>query len=189
MTELISTRTTSYVLTTMWAFLKRYDKSKNGRSAIMVLKLQNEGCADKQLLKVNAHAAIARARLGGASRTGPTFLGYVATHTEAHTTLADCGEIISESKKITDFMTGINDPSMAPANAGDATKMVYFDVMQTYLQNFVSVGTAHKAMQRSIADVGASTDADGWMSKEDWWALEASERKAHTEKKRACNNK
>jgi hypothetical protein len=58
-----------------------------------------------------AYAKIAAARFSG-QKCNFTFDNYVEKHQDGHNTLADLGEPVPETKKVTDFLSGITDPRL-----------------------------------------------------------------------------
>ena len=66
----------------------------------------------KIMRKAAAYASIINAAFQG-NRRGYTFANYVTIHQEAHNELLDLDEPVAESKKVTDFLAGIQDPGLA----------------------------------------------------------------------------
>lgn len=95
-----------------WSFIKRFEKTTDGRGAVLALKIQCEGDASILNRKTKAYTSIANAVYGGA-RKHFTFADYVEIHQNAHNELEDCDEAMPASKKVTDFLKGITDPSLA----------------------------------------------------------------------------
>jgi hypothetical protein len=80
-----------------WAFVRRFDKTKDSRSAVLELKGQAEGPAAKLTRKAKAYASITSAVYRG-MRRGFTFANYMTLHQEAHNELVDLKEPVSETK-------------------------------------------------------------------------------------------
>ena len=71
-----------------WSFIKKFDKTKDGRSAVLALKSQAEGTSAKLTRKQAAYASIASSAYLG-PRKGFTFATYVTLHQSAHNELLD----------------------------------------------------------------------------------------------------
>jgi L-rhamnose mutarotase len=83
---------------------------------------------------------IATARYTGKSRY--SFDSYIARHQKAHNELFTLGEVLSESKKVQDFLRGIEDSSFATFKGivlGDNTKLENFELCQQYLKTCSNV--------------------------------------------------
>jgi hypothetical protein len=94
-----------------WVFVRRFDKAKDGRSAVLALQGQAEGVSAKLTRKAKqVYASITSVTFRGQCR-GFTFANYVTVHQEAHNELFDLEEPMSESKKVTDFLKGSRSPS------------------------------------------------------------------------------
>jgi hypothetical protein len=88
-----------------------------------------------------------------------TFQNYITPHQKAHNELKDCKEPVPETKKVTDFIAGISDPTLSAGLAnvyGDVAKLADFTLCQQYLQTIVSSTSVHKRNQRGqeVAGVG-----------------------------------
>ena len=67
-----------------------------------------------------------------------TFAQYVAKHQAAHNELEICGEAVPETKKVTDFIHGIADPSMSTAVGiimADQEKLSDFEKCQQFFRH------------------------------------------------------
>jgi hypothetical protein len=91
-----------------WAFIKKFNRSKNGRGAMLALKRQSEGNSAKRTRKAKAYALLAQARYRG-ERHNFEFGNYVQIHQDAHNELLDLEEPVPETKKVQDFLSGILD--------------------------------------------------------------------------------
>jgi hypothetical protein len=139
----------------LWPFVQRFDQTRNGRGAWLALVIQSEGRANNNLRKTRAYADIAAAKYQG-ERRNFTFVQYVALHQKAHNELDELGESISETKKVTDFLAGINSQEMITAKQvvmGDEVRLESFDLTQTYLTNFVNTQTTQQKASRNVAEV------------------------------------
>ena len=118
-----------------WSFIKQFDRTKNGRAAFLALKTQAEGQSAKLTRKTEAYATLKAANYRG--RNGPnTFQRYVEVFQEAFNELADLGEPVPESKKVSDFLAGISDPILKTGKdvvLGDPVKLADFTECQQYL--------------------------------------------------------
>jgi hypothetical protein len=138
-----------------WSFIKKFDKKKQGRKALLALKMQAEGTSAKISRKAAAYASIASSSYNG-PRKGFSFSSYVTLHQAAHNELLDLDEPVSETKKVTDFLKGIRDPTLNTGKSivlGDPAKLENFEMCQQYLSTIVTnLGNQAKA-ERHIAAV------------------------------------
>jgi hypothetical protein len=142
-----------------WSFIKKFDKSKDGRGAVLTLKAQAEGTSAKLTRKQAAYASIASSAYLG-PRKGFTFASYVTLHQSAHNELMDLDEPVSESKKVTDFLKGIRDPNLNTGKSivlGDPAKLGDFEECQQYLSTVVQNMSAQMKSERQVS----STVSDG----------------------------
>jgi hypothetical protein len=138
-----------------WAFIQQFDRTGNGRASWMALLTQAEGDATMNLRKQKAYAAINNARFAG-DRARYHFSDYISVHQKAHNELDELGEPVSETKKVTDFMAGIQDPKAETAKAVVISSPLMresFEMTQTYLQHFVDSMEAQKRSTRTVAAV------------------------------------
>jgi hypothetical protein len=143
-----------------WSFIKKFDRSKDGRGAVLALKSQAEGTSAKLTRKQAAYASIASSAYLG-PRKGFTFASYVALHQSAHNELLDLDEPVSESKKVTDFLKGIRDPNLNTGKSivlGDPAKLGDFEECQQYLSTVVQNMSAQMKSERQVS---SATTADG----------------------------
>jgi hypothetical protein len=146
-----------------WGFIKKFDKAKDGRGAIMALKAQAEGQSAKLTQKTTAYAAMASASFRG-QRRGYTFDNYVSIHQEAHNELLDLEEEVPESKKVTDFLRGIQDPVLLLGKSiilGDPLKMGNFEQCQQYLGTLLQNTGAQAKAERNVSSVHANGEGGG----------------------------
>ena len=71
-----------------------------------------------------------------------SFQDYVHCHQKAHNILADLDEPIAESKKVTDFLNAISDPTLATGKTVvncDASELSNFKAYQQYFCMLVEV--------------------------------------------------
>ena len=138
-----------------WSFIKTYDRVKDGRNAILALNRQCEGTSAVQTRKSLAYAKISSARYNGQKR-GFTFDTYVQIHQSAHKALAELNEPVPETKKVTDFLAGINDPRLTNAKdlvLADATKLNDFEACQQYFKTLIFNKTTQEKLERQISGV------------------------------------
>ena len=146
-----------------WAFVRKFDKTKDGRAAAMALKQQAEGASSKILRKTKAYASIKNALYRG-PRKGSTFANYVTLHQEAHNELFDLKEVISETKKVTDFLTGIQDPNLEVGKTvilSDPAMLEDFGACQQYLSTVVQTKATQAKAERQISSVLAEGGGGG----------------------------
>jgi len=136
-----------------WSFIKTFDRTKNGRGAVMALRRQCEGTSAIQSRKAAAYAKITSARYSGQKKSF-TFDNYVKIHQGAHNTLADLGEAVPETKKVTDFLAGITETRLNNAKdliLGDAQKLQNFEACQQYFKPLVYNKMTQERNERQIS--------------------------------------
>ena len=149
-----------------WSFIKRFDKAKDGRGAVLALKSQAEGTSAKLTRKQTAYASIASSAYLG-PRKGFTFANYVTLHQTAHNELLDLDEPVSESKKVTDFLKGIRDAGLNTGKSivlGDPAKLGNFEECQQYLSTIVQNIAAQSKSERHVSSVSTDGGAKGGSS-------------------------
>jgi len=92
-----------------FTWIRSHDRSRNGRAAWKALLAHYEGTTEQNRIKEAAYATIRNTTYAGEPR-GWTYENYYHAHQEAHYNLELYGEIVSESRKVTDFLRGISDP-------------------------------------------------------------------------------
>lgn len=146
-----------------WPYIKKFERSQDGRKAYLALKTQCEGTASKITRKNRAYASIANATYTG-SRRQFKFQDYINTHQTAHNEILDCDptEAVPESKKVSDFLKGITDPKLeSPVSVvlGDPKMLNDFQACQQYLSTTVeNRATLEKSKERNISGLKSSTD-------------------------------
>jgi hypothetical protein len=136
-----------------WSFIKKFDRLKDGRGAVLALKAQAEGTSAKLTRKQAAYASLASSAYLG-PRKGFTFASYVTLHQSAHNELLDLDEPVSESKKVTDFLKGIRDPNLNTGKSivlGDPGKLGDFEECQQYLSTVVQNMSAQMKSERQVS--------------------------------------
>jgi hypothetical protein len=122
-----------------WGFIKKFDESKDGCHAVLTLKKQAEGQLAQQTCKALAYTTLNTSSYHGPCR-GYSFTNYVSLHQEAHNELLDLDKPVPETKKVTDFLKGIQDPALAVGKSivlSDPIKMSNFEECQQYLGMFI----------------------------------------------------
>ena len=141
-----------------WSFIKKFDRSKDGRGAVLALKTQAEGTSAKLTRKQAAYASIASSAYLG-PRKGFTFANYVTLHQTAHNELLNLDEPVSESKKVTEFLKGLRDSTLNSSKSivlGDPAKLGDFEECQQYLSMVVQNMSAQTKAERHVSS--ATTD-------------------------------
>lgn len=136
-----------------WGFIQKFDKTKNGRGAVLALRAQAEGQSAKLTRKAKAYASMSSAVFRG-QRRGFTFANYVSVHQDAHNELLDLEEEVPETKKVADFIKGINDPQLQVGKQiilGDPVKMGNFEQCQQYLGTLIENSGTQAKMERNVA--------------------------------------
>ena len=138
-----------------WGFVKQFDKMKDGQSAVLALKSQAEGLTAKLMRKTKAYSSIEQSVYRG-PRRGFNFDSYVSLHQEAHNELLDLEEPVSESKKVTDFLKGIQDPELKAGKVavlGDPTKLGSFQETQQFLKTPVHTMQQQSKLEWHVSSV------------------------------------
>ena len=146
-----------------WVFIKSLEGTKHGRNALLTLKRQNEGENSTMIRKQKAYSAIRNLAFAGPKKHW-SFSQYVTAHQKAHNELASCLEPVPETKKVTDFLGGITDPSLGVGLAniyGDMNKLISFEVCQQYLSTLVASTSVHKRNLQAMRGVSALGETDG----------------------------
>jgi hypothetical protein len=102
---------------------------------------------------VAAYASLNASVYRGARR-GYTYDNYVSVHQEAHNELLDLEEPVPETKKVTDFLKGIQDPVLAVGKTvvlGDPIKMSDFQECQQYLGTIVQNTGNQAKLERNVS--------------------------------------
>ena len=146
-----------------WSYIKKFERSQDGRSAYLALKTQCEGTASKITRKNKAYASISNAVYSG-SRRQYKFQDFINTHQTAHNEILDCdpSEAIPESKKVADFLKGITDPKLESAVSvvlGDVKLLNDFQLCQQYLSTTVeNRATLEKSKERNVSGLKGGGD-------------------------------
>ena len=106
-----------------------------------------------------SYAAIADAKFTGHGHF--SYQQYVHRHQKAHNTLAELDEPVAETKKVTNFLKSISDPSLAAGKTvvnGDAAKLSDFEACQQYFGTLIAASRTDKTNDenRKIAGVGTT---------------------------------
>jgi hypothetical protein len=146
-----------------WSYIKKYERSQDGRRAYLALKTQCEGTASKIARKNKAYALISNAVYSG-SRRQYKFQDFINTHQTAHNEILDCdpSEAVPESKKVADFLKGITDPKLESAVSvvlGNVRLLNDFQLCQQYLSTTVeNRATLEKSKERNISGLKSGGD-------------------------------
>ena len=146
-----------------WSFVKRFDNTMDGRGAIEALRRQCEGKTSVKTRKNKAYASIAGAVYRGI-RKNFTFAQYVAIHQAGHNELADCNEPIPETKKVSDFLAGINDSSLEAGITcvlSDDRYSDSFESTQQFLGTLVANQMIHRQGRKGTSDERNVSSTEG----------------------------
>lgn len=144
-----------------WEFIQMYEASRDGREAVLALKQQNEAESSIQMRKTSAYTALSSLLYEGPKKNW-TFAHFVTAHQKHYNVLLDCGEPVPETKKVTDFISRITDPTLQAAISnvwGDQTKLSSFTECHQYLAK-VAAGakiTAQTSRKRRMGKVTTDT--------------------------------
>ena len=90
-----------------FTWIRSHDRTRNGRAAWKALLAHYKGTTEQSKIKEAAYATIRNSTYPG-ERRGWTFENYYHAHQEAHYDLELYGEIVSECRKVTDFLQRIS---------------------------------------------------------------------------------
>ena len=121
----------------LWSFIQAFDDRQDGRAAYKALLAQAEGPAAKKERVRQAYALMQSLHFTGKARNFP-FDKYVQRHQHCHNVLAekDNTEQLTETKKIEDFLKGIQDSRLDVAKAvvsSNDDRCDTFSKVQVYL--------------------------------------------------------
>lgn len=139
-----------------WAFIKKFDRVKNGRGALLALKKQAEGNSAKRTRKATAYASLSNARYRG-ERRNFAFSNYVQIHQDGHNELLELEEPVPETKKVQDFLSGIMDSRLQVGKdivLGTPLYLQDFEECQQYLSTLVSNTSAQSKNDRHVGSAG-----------------------------------
>ena len=164
-----------------WTYIKRFNKKEDGREAYLALKRQCEGDSASLTRKARAYNKISKAKYSG-ERQNYDFQKYVEAHQSAYNEILDVdpNEAIPETKRVQDFLAGINDGAGIQSGIdfvlGNPLYMGSFEQTQQYLGTLVASRKEHQSAKGNHGGVSAieakSKNLDGhWYSKEEWRQL------------------
>jgi hypothetical protein len=133
-----------------WNYVKRFDRNMDGRAAVLALRRQCEGKTSINTRKNKAYLSISSSSYKGHRKTY-TFAQYVAIHQAAHNELEDCNEPMPETKKVSDFIRGISDPSLEAGVTCVLSDDKYssdFEATQQFLGTLVANQAVHRQAKR-----------------------------------------
>jgi hypothetical protein len=140
---------------TCWTFIERFNASRNGRSAFLILQKQAEGDWAVTSKRTDAYASITNAHFSGKGRF--TLAQYTAVHNSAHNKLEATQEPVPETKKVTDYLNGINCDLLKTSKQivlSDIRYKTSFQDCQQYMQSVWSdLSGTDKKGNRNISQV------------------------------------
>jgi hypothetical protein len=92
-----------------FTWIRSHDWTRNGHAAWKALLAHYKGTTEQNKIKEATYATIHNSTYPGECR-GWSLENYYHAHQEAHNDLELYGELVSESRKVTDFLRGISDP-------------------------------------------------------------------------------
>ena len=172
-----------------WTFIKKFEKKKDGRGAFMALKTQCEGTSSILTRKNAAYASLSTCAFKGSTRHY-TFQNYVTLHQKAHNELEELDEPVSETKKVSEFLKYISDPTLQMGLQivmGDPAKLDNFELCQQYLSTLQTNTEQQRRNKRNISGVSGESQGstkkpkDRYYSSEEWHELGSTGRDAVNE--------
>jgi hypothetical protein len=133
-----------------WQFASQFNQTQDGREAYLAIKRQAEGQSAVEAKKAAAYKAINDARFRGNS-TRHTIDDYIATLQKSFNMLASLKEPVAESKKVQDFIRGIQCPALEPALSyiwNSSQLLNSFEACQQYIKTVYD----NQVIPRTIAN-------------------------------------
>lgn len=135
---------------TRWAFVKSFGQTNDGRGAVLALQAQGEGPSESLTRTAAANRIIRDTNWDGPRRNW-TFSNFTAKILNAHTELALCGQAMTESAKVQQFLLSIREEMLEGARThvlGSEELMNDFQKCTTYF-----------AMIRNTKELTTPTDS------------------------------
>ena len=169
-----------------WSFVKKFERTKDGRGAILALQSQAEGNAVDQTRKAEAYQVLENTEFSGASRRF-TYLNYVEKLQGAFSELLDCQESVPETRKVNIFLRGLKAQNLESTSThimGSPSMMNDFEKAHAYVQMVISTKKTFESEKsgngRNVSAIegGAGTKRvhSGSYSPADWYALSETEK-------------
>ena len=169
-----------------WSFVKRFERTKNGRGAILALQSQADGSAVDQTRKAEAYQVLENTEFNGTSRRF-TYLNYVEKLQGAFSELLDCDEAVPETRKVNLFLRGLKASSLESTSThimGNHEMMDDFEKAQSYVQMVISTKKTFDSEKsgngRNVSAIeggaGSKRVHSGSYAPADWYALSETEK-------------
>jgi hypothetical protein len=177
-----------------WPFIKKFEKSKDGRGAILVLKSQAEGESSLSTRKAKAYEILKSTTYTGKSSKF-TFENYIERLQFAFSELAECEQEVPESKKVETLMSNIETDKLSGAMTyliGNPELLSSFERSSDYCMSFLA---RLKAFEPSgnRRGVASTTTAQGTLklsyTPEEWKVLPQETKQKVIQKKREASAK
>jgi hypothetical protein len=148
-----------------WPFIKNFEKTQDGRAAILRLKGQSEGDASMSSRKTVAYGLLNTVRFTGKSNKF-TFDNYIEKLQFSFTELEEVGQPLYESKKVDILVNNIDYPLLIPncdLILDDEIKKESFKASVEYLQSILSrrTGSTGSIERRGVSSTTSSTSGGG----------------------------
>ena len=146
-----------------WRFIQQFNRTSNGRAAILALKLQNKGGLALTNQKEEAYHLLHNTQYKG-ERHNFGFVKYTDIHTGAHAKLEECNKPLAETRKVTLFLAGIQDPKLQNGKdiiIGNKKKKNSFQSTQAYLGLLVINRQTLAKAKRQVAATKTNTKPTG----------------------------
>lgn len=175
-----------------WGFVKNLDQSHDGRAAILKLKAEAEGKDSKIHRRQRAHGILNTSTFSGKSRNH-TFGDFVTTFTDCFSELEACGEVVSEVRKVEDFMKSISDPMLDVAKDLVRYDSKLSDDFLACEQFMRSIKAAREPVTKAVAarniSAAGAKDNNGFLSSDEWNKLSKEEQKRVVNTRRNKNRR
>ena len=137
----------------VWSHIQRFNASQDGRAAYLAACSAMEGVDAITNEKRRAYIAIDQARYNGRSSRF-TIEHYNSTHRDALETLNFHGEEVPQTKAVTDYLNGIEDPTLSAAKDNARLHDDYKNSFEKCSQYIRSIAELHRQDQARARKVG-----------------------------------
>lgn len=136
--------------TSAWNYVKQYDRSENGRMAFRVLQRRGEGDAALDARRTKAEDIMTNTKYTGRSKRF-TLQHYTNTLQGAFTEMEECGEPVSERRKVDTYVKGMQ---------ADRLKVMKLSIMSnpTTRNDFMEAYTFVETMEQYDSSLTSGTD-------------------------------
>ena len=156
-----------------WTFIRRFEKNKDGRGAFMV-KTQCEGTSSTLMREDAAYSSLSTCAFKGSTRHY-SFQNHMTLHQKAHNELEELGEPVSETKKVSEFLMYISDPTLQMGMQtvmGGPAKLDNFELCQQYLLTLQTNTEQQRRNKRNVSGVSGESQGSTKKPKDRYYSSE-----------------